>query len=189
MARIPEAVAVVEDVAFWQLMFGMCSSAGQDEYNMFESPAFCQAWSGTVSSGLIPGRAEFGQFTGHREDVDAGDGRSDYSTLWDVFPARDWYSVDVELHLRQLNANVHWSCTLDSSVKTRYHGTNFSALIMIARTGGFVPGLNGHGFRGKYSKDVSRQTAWDRRSTAAMRCEFVMMMGAFERALCQSSSK
>ena len=84
--------------------------------------------------------------------VHAGDGRSEYSSRWDRLRAQDWYCIDVGMHLRQLNdvENELWNLSLDSTVQTRFHGTNFAALIMIARTGGFIPGLNGHGLRGKY---------------------------------------
>ena len=56
------------------------------------------------------------------------------------------------MHLRQLHDDEEWEVRLDRNVtvQTRFHGTNFAALIMIARTGGFIPGLNGHGLRGRY---------------------------------------
>ena len=172
MALMVEAGQVLDDVAFWQIMFGMCSSASQDEDNdnLFAGPRFCQAWSATVLSGLILGSAEFGPLTRHREDARAGDGRSEYSNGCDLLRAQDWYCIDVGMHLRQLNGveNELWNLSLDSTVQTRFHGTNFAALIMIARTGGSCLVSMDMVTEADVSKDVSRQTAWDRRSNTAM---------------------
>ena len=152
MALMVEANQMLEDVELWQLTFGISSQTSQNEDDLFQGPSFRQAWSETVRSGLIPGQAEFGQWSRHCEHVHAGDGRSEYSSASDLLRAQDWYCIDVWMHLRQPNddENELWNLSLNSTVQTRFHGTNFAALIMIARTGGFIPGLNGHGLRGRY---------------------------------------
>ena len=136
---------MLEDVDWWQLTFG--TSSGSNEDDLFQGPFFRQAWSDTVRSGLIPGKAKLGQWSRH---ADHGDGRSTYSSQWDWLRAEDWSSIDIGMHLRQQNEMEVWEVSIDSTVQTRFHGTNFAALIMIARTGGFIPGINGHGFKGKY---------------------------------------
>ena len=137
---------MLEDAEFWRLTFGLLPN----EDNLFVGPLFQQAWRQTVSSGIIPGPAEFGEWYPHRAHAGDRHGRSEYSGKNDFLKARDWYCIPVAMHLRPRNDDESWYATSEESVQTRFHGTNFAALIMIARTGGFIPGVNGHGFKGKY---------------------------------------
>ena len=134
MALMVEANQMLEDVELWQLTFGISSQTSQNEDDLFQGPSFRQAWSETVGSGFIPGKAEFGRWSEHCEHRHAGDGRSEYSSAWDWLRARDWYCIDVRMHLRQRNddENELWNLSLNSTVQTRFDGTNFAALIIIA---------------------------------------------------------
>ena len=129
-----EANEMLLDLEFLQLMLGTSSVISQDEADLFQGPSVRQAWSDTVMDGLIPGKAEFGPWSRHREDVRAGDGRSEYSSDRDFLLAEDWFCIDVGMHLRQLNHEEDelWNFCLDNTVSTRFHGTNFAALIKIA---------------------------------------------------------
>ncbi len=68
---------MLEDMELWQLLFGKASSHVPSEDGLFFSANFRQAWSDTARSGLIPGKAEFGQWSRH---ADHGDGCSTYSS-------------------------------------------------------------------------------------------------------------
>ena len=144
---------VSDEAAWWQVILGICSLSSpvdDDENALFSGPQFREAWDATRMSGLHPGMAECGDWARHPESPLASDGRSVYSTHWDYLQAVDWWSFPIGLHLKQQNENDRWVCSKDNEKQTRYHGTNFTAVIMIVLSGGFVPGSNGHGWKGKY---------------------------------------
>ena len=151
---VPCGGLLAEDVDFWQTIFRASKILPEDgdSKSLFAGPDYRDAMNAMVLSGLMPGPAKFSrQWCYHPEDARIRDGRSEYSTQWDILRACDWASIDVEMHLRQQNQNEDWRYSMDMRhPQTRFHGTNFAALLMIARTGGFVPGINGHGYNGKY---------------------------------------
>ena len=68
--------------------------------------------------------------------------------LWSKLLRPEWFVSIVEHHFNgQGTDDYELSETPDT---TRFHGTTLRAAESMIRTGGFIPGPNGHGYKGKY---------------------------------------
>ena len=73
---------------------------------------------------------------------------SRYSDTWTKLWQKEWYTSDPVPYFHGAGMQ-HYELGADDTV-TRYHGTTLKALLSMMSTGGFIPGPNGHGHRGKY---------------------------------------
>ena len=74
-----------------------------------------------------------------------------FSGFWLKLLREEWYSSDITPSFYGDGMqNYSLERNEDDRVERRYHGTTLQAAVSMMRTGGFIPGPNGHGCRGKY---------------------------------------
>ena len=83
-----------------------------------------------------------------QHDSDASDPQLSCYSSWFKLLKEEWYSSDIT-HYFSGDGMQDYSLESDDN-KTRYHGTTLKAVVSMLSTGGFIPGPNGHGHRGKY---------------------------------------
>ena len=76
---------------------------------------------------------------------------SEYSDMvWAKLVRKEWYSCDIRCYFKSAHDEYALDLVPETTPHTRYHGTTLKAALCMLRTGGFIPGPNGHGCRGKY---------------------------------------
>ena len=76
---------------------------------------------------------------------------SEYSDVnWAKLVRKEWYSCDISCYFKSAHDEYELHLVTETAPQTRYHGTTLKAALSMLRTGGFIPGPNGHGYRGKY---------------------------------------
>ena len=106
-----------------------------------------EGWAELAKQGVVPGRCKATPWQQHGSD--AKDPRlSLHSSYWCKLLKMEWYTSDITCKFRGDGAEC---CTLESEdTATRYHGTTLKAVVSMIEKGGFIPGINGHGRKGKY---------------------------------------
>ena len=76
---------------------------------------------------------------------------SEYSDLvWSKLVRKEWYECDISCYFTSAHDEYAFDLVTETAAQTRYHGTTLKAALSMLRTGGFIPGPNGHGCNGKY---------------------------------------
>ena len=106
-----------------------------------------EGWAEMAKQGVFPGRCKASAWQQHGSD--ATDPRlSCHSSYWVKLLKTEWYSTSITCSFRGPGAEFCEGESEDTA--TRYHGTTLKAVLSMIEKGGFIPGPNGHGRKGKY---------------------------------------
>ena len=107
-------------------------------------------WAMLSGYDIRPGTAHQSALSRHLPH-DTDDRLSNYSDMrWSKLLRKEWYESDISCRLLG-DGMQHCSWhACGSEVCHRFHGTTLQAAVSMLRTGGFIPGPNGHGYKSKY---------------------------------------
>ena len=96
---------------------------------------------------VFPGRCSQTPLVPHGSDA-SNPVFSEHSSDWCKLLQKEWYSSDITSYF--VGDGMEFYDLESDEQKTRYHGTTLKAALSMLSTGGFIPGPNGHGRKGKY---------------------------------------
>ena len=98
---------------------------------------------------IRPERCRSQPFVMHAKDTSEPH-LSCYSDAWFKLLAHEWSASDITPSFSGEGAENYDLHTNEDATTTRFHGTTVRAVKGMMSAGGFIPGPNGHGRRGKY---------------------------------------